>query len=191
MITREEARRIAQEHIGSWRVATKGDSWITLDEWTIEKDWGWVFFYTSRLWHETGDIRYALAGNSPFIVERDSGRLLVLGTAFGVEHYLDLYEKHGDPHFEPSNHIRLAECPPEFDRLAAIKFVRDRSGLGLQAARQIIEDCIAGRRPSVSAADLQEAEQLARDLESLGFTIGRLPRSGEPDGPANAVPPYH
>jgi hypothetical protein len=71
---------------------------IILEGQTIEKPWGWVFFYTSRKWHETGDIRYALAGNAPIIVERLTERLLATGTARATEHYMENYERTGSPH---------------------------------------------------------------------------------------------
>ena len=75
-----------------------GDDLIVLDETTIEKAWGWVFFYTSKLWHETGEIEHAVAGNAPLIVERESGRILTTGTAHPVKHYIENYERCGDPH---------------------------------------------------------------------------------------------
>ncbi len=41
-----------------------------LDGRTRELDFGWLFFYTSKLFRETGDFQYALAGNGPSIVDR-------------------------------------------------------------------------------------------------------------------------
>jgi hypothetical protein len=73
------------------------DTLVVLEEKTIERPWGWVFFYTSRLWHQTGELRYALAGNAPLIVERHSGRILPTGTALPVEQYIANYERTGQP----------------------------------------------------------------------------------------------
>jgi Immunity protein 35 len=98
MITREEARQLVVAHIGRPDWLPPEDDWILVDEATIEKPWGWVFFYTSKLWRETGDIRYAVAGNSPLIVERKGGRILQTGTAYPVEQYIANYERHGNPH---------------------------------------------------------------------------------------------
>lgn len=53
-----------------------------------EHDFGWVYFYNSKEYAETGDFRCALAGNSPLIVDRHEGKLYVTGTAEPVEHYL-------------------------------------------------------------------------------------------------------
>lgn len=47
----------------------------------VEKSYGWVFSYTSKLYAETGDMLHMLAGNGPVIVERGTGKLHTLGTA--------------------------------------------------------------------------------------------------------------
>jgi hypothetical protein len=56
-------------------------------------DWGWVFFYTSERYLKTGDFRYAVAGNAPYIVNRHTGEVRVTGTAYSIEHYIDEYER--------------------------------------------------------------------------------------------------
>jgi Immunity protein 35 len=54
----------------------------------VEQDFGWVYFYDSREFSETGEFLHALAGNAPFIVSRIDGRLYATGTAHPTEHYL-------------------------------------------------------------------------------------------------------
>ncbi|MCX2864186.1 hypothetical protein OOZ63_20365 [Paucibacter sp. PLA-PC-4] len=44
------------------------------------------------MYRDTGDIKYALAGNSPLIVNRRSGEIVATGTARLVEHYIAEYE---------------------------------------------------------------------------------------------------
>ena len=56
-------------------LAGDDDALVILEEKTIERSWGWVFFYTSRLWQQTGELRYALAGNAPVFVEREQTRM--------------------------------------------------------------------------------------------------------------------
>ena len=65
----------------------------TIDECMIERDWGWVFFYTSDRYLKTRDIRYALAGNAPYIVNRHTGEVRVTGTAQPIEYYIAEYER--------------------------------------------------------------------------------------------------
>lgn len=69
-----------------------GDELVIVDENTIEKDYGWVFFYTSRRYVETGDISEMVVGNGPIVVEKADGSITRLGTARPVEHYLREYE---------------------------------------------------------------------------------------------------
>ncbi|WP_444893706.1 YrhB domain-containing protein [Microbulbifer sp. TRSA001] len=65
---------------------------VVLAEETIEKAWGWVFFYQSKTYVETGDFRNMLAGNAPIIVNRDTGQLSYAGTAHDIECYIKEYE---------------------------------------------------------------------------------------------------
>ena len=98
MITQEEAQRLVVEHLGRPDWLPSEDDWIVVEEATIEKPWGWVFFHTSKLWRETGESQYAIAGNAPVLVERESGRIIATGTAYPIEHYIANYECHGNPH---------------------------------------------------------------------------------------------
>lgn len=99
MITRKRARELVSNEVcGFRRELPDDDEIIILDDATIEKPWGWVFFYTSKKWHETNDIRYAVAGNAPIIVERESGRLIITGTAYPIQHYIQNYEQDGSAH---------------------------------------------------------------------------------------------
>jgi hypothetical protein len=58
---------------------------IILDEYTVEKNYGWIFYWTSRLWHETGDFQFAIAGNGPILVSRETGKIYHCGTASPIE----------------------------------------------------------------------------------------------------------
>jgi hypothetical protein len=97
-VTRDQARALVLERVRAFGPLHAGDEYIVVDEATIEKPWGWVFFHTSRKWKETGDICYAVAGNSPILVEKATGRLLTTGTARNVEYYIENYERTGNPH---------------------------------------------------------------------------------------------
>lgn len=54
---------------------------------------GWYFCFQSKEFLETGDLSAQLAGNAPFLIDRDSGELRVLGTAEPLQTYLDDYVK--------------------------------------------------------------------------------------------------
>lgn len=95
MITKDEARARVARTIERHPPATPGDEWIILDGATREFQRGWVFSYTSRLWHETRSFEYAVAGNAPLLVDRETGEVHVTGTAFPVETYIEAYLRTG------------------------------------------------------------------------------------------------
>jgi hypothetical protein len=92
VLTREQARSkvLAELHrfSGDW---TGPMELLIVDERTIERPWGWVFFYTTR-GRRDGDMRYALGGNAPYIVNRFTGEIRVTGTARPIDDYVEQYE---------------------------------------------------------------------------------------------------
>jgi hypothetical protein len=63
-----------------------------MDSETIEKEYGWVFFYQSKEFLKTGNDVYALLGNAPYIVNKYTGELIETGTANPIEDYITEYE---------------------------------------------------------------------------------------------------
>lgn len=71
---------------------------MLVDNLTIIKPYGWVFFYNTRRYAETGDVLYALGGNGPVVVERETGRMSHLGTLHVAEQSIAAFESnHGLP----------------------------------------------------------------------------------------------
>ena len=95
MVDREQARALVAADLAAMPPASPDDAYVVLDEHTIERDWGWVFFYNSQTYRETGDDRYALLGNAPYIVRRSDGALFVTGTAYPIEEYIADFEAGG------------------------------------------------------------------------------------------------
>jgi len=89
------ARSLVQSRIAARSAPSAGDEWILLDECTIERDWGWVVFYGSRRYRETGDIRFSVVGNAPFFVRQEDGATFRAGTARPVEDYIADFEAGG------------------------------------------------------------------------------------------------
>jgi hypothetical protein len=92
MITLDEARDIANEYVSKLE-SEAGKSLRIVDEQTIEKSFGWVFFYNSKDYLETGDFRSMLVGNAPLIVDKNDGSLHETGTAKPVSDYISDYEE--------------------------------------------------------------------------------------------------
>lgn len=71
---------------------------VILSEQTIQRHWGWVFFYNSQRFLNTGNVSDALVGNAPYIVNRRSGEISLTGTTHPIDYYIKQYErelKHG------------------------------------------------------------------------------------------------
>ncbi len=69
-----------------------GTEFVIIDESTIEKSWGWVFFYQNKQFVNNGNIVQQIAGNAPFIVNKFTGKLTKTGTAYDLTQYLQVYE---------------------------------------------------------------------------------------------------
>lgn len=87
MITFEEARAIAQAVINKGSIECQ-----IIDSATNEKPYGWCFHYQSKRFLETRKFSHSLVGNAPILVERETGRAIVLGTSRNTAYYLAAYE---------------------------------------------------------------------------------------------------
>ena len=52
---------------------------------------GWFFCYQSKEYLETGCLSAQLAGNGPFLIDKETGELHVLGTVKPLKEYLECY----------------------------------------------------------------------------------------------------
>ncbi len=90
MIDKRTATEIARRHLAEEYPAED----VVVDESDVlEEDWCWAFFYNTRAFYQTGELRESLVGNGPLIVEKATGALRVAGTAHPVEHYLAEYRE--------------------------------------------------------------------------------------------------
>lgn len=93
MITRTEALARVEERINAFDpYRPEGVRLVVIDELTIEKPWGWIFFYNTEAYLRSGNYRDCLAGNAPYIVNQQTGELVETGTAYDLEYYVDQYE---------------------------------------------------------------------------------------------------
>ena len=91
-LTRDQARKLVEARLASMPALPEGDTLVIRDEATIERPFGWVFCYDSKLYRDTGDFRYAIAGNARFIVNKQSGEVVATGTARPISEYIAEYE---------------------------------------------------------------------------------------------------
>lgn len=92
MLNFETAKKMVEEQINVSYNAD-GDELVELEEETIQKEYGWIFLYTSRRLIETGDLNYMVGGNAPVVVNKRTGKLTFLGTAEPLEEYVRRYEE--------------------------------------------------------------------------------------------------
>jgi hypothetical protein len=91
-MTKSDARKLALSYVKDQEQGS-GLELVLLDDFTLEQNFGWVFFYDSKRHNETASIRDAVAGNAPIVVTRVDGRVHVTGTALPLEHYLEKFNK--------------------------------------------------------------------------------------------------
>lgn len=91
MLTQNEMDIIAEKYLFDLEPKTRIPV-IILHAYTTKKDYGNIYFFDSKMRVETGDDRYAIAGNAPFLVEKATGKIIVFGTARSEEYYIQEYE---------------------------------------------------------------------------------------------------
>lgn len=92
MITKEMALEKVQSFLGI-PAADDKDAIVIMENLTDTFELGWVFFYQSKAFVETGNIYEALGGNAPIIVNKYDGSLYVTGTGHPTEVYIAEYLK--------------------------------------------------------------------------------------------------
>jgi hypothetical protein len=69
-ISMSEAETLANKLVTDLGAACHND-FVLLREETVATEDGWVFFYNSRKFIETGDFSFTLAGNGPIFIRKD------------------------------------------------------------------------------------------------------------------------
>lgn len=94
VLTKEEAKQLVYERINAADpYETNTIELAIIDNETIEKEYGWVFFYQTKEYLKTGDIGDLLLGNAPYIVNKYTGEVVATGTAYPIEDYIAEYEE--------------------------------------------------------------------------------------------------
>ncbi len=93
MIDKATARILVEAELNRLNQGNPDVEFAIMDDRTLEHDFGWVFFWNSKEFVETGEIHYALLGNAPFIVDKEDGTLHVTGTGRPTEEYIREYEE--------------------------------------------------------------------------------------------------
>jgi ribosomal protein L7/L12 len=171
MIDYEHAVLLVQDELARLD-AVEGDAWVVYPEHTIERPFGWMFFWGSDLYAKTHDPAYLVGGNSPFIVDRHTGAVVSTGTARPPEHYIQQYESRGaDP-----NSVEVVGWRVGANKVAAVQALREHSSLGLADAKHTVDIVLDGHPVRVKAKDAKSALDLAAALEGFNFTVASAQR---------------
>jgi hypothetical protein len=68
------------------------DQFVIIDESTIEKTYGWIIFYESKRFLDTGRMSSKLAGNGPVIVNKVDGSVAFFGGSESLSAIIKNYE---------------------------------------------------------------------------------------------------
>ena len=58
---------------------------------TQEHEWGWVVYYNSERFLQTHDVQFALMGNAPFLVNKETGKVASVSSSEQVESHIDAW----------------------------------------------------------------------------------------------------
>ena len=86
-----EAKKLVEQELN--KLSESPGSLVVQEELTLCEDFGWVFFYNSQKYIETGDFKSSLVGNAPIVVLKDDGSIRYTGTAHPVEYYLKAFRR--------------------------------------------------------------------------------------------------
>jgi hypothetical protein len=153
------------------------DELIILDEHTIERSWGWVFFYTTRGWRD-GDFNYAVGGDALYIVNRD-GNMRFAGTGRPVEEYIRDYESELE---RQSGAWELVIHEPADCSLDIAMRIRSALGMSVAALGEV-RHSLPGVVSSGAFADLEPVRQrlIAAGVQAVVRRAGA--QEAEPDAP--------
>lgn len=90
MLTNEEALELVSQELQ--KMSSLEDPFIVNEARTMKRPFGWVFFYNSKRFLKTGEVRYRLAGNGPVIVNKATHEILLCGSDKPVDELIHEYE---------------------------------------------------------------------------------------------------
>lgn len=89
-ISKERALEIARAEIATLKPGTE---FVILSDKTLERTFGWVFFYTTQQYRQTGNPSFAVPGAGPLIVLRADGSTQFLSTSVPPAVAVEEFEK--------------------------------------------------------------------------------------------------
>ena len=165
------ATKIAEEYLSRLNKASELTV-VLAKEKTIEREFGWVFFYGPD------DRSILVAGNAAFIVDRKDGSIHVTGTAFPVEQYLESYARVGRayPFAVPEDVVVIEECKPGISRVSLTELIQSATGNGLAEAKQCADEVLGGKAVTLTFPTATEADEFCEGAKQLSVLTRRETR---------------
>jgi hypothetical protein len=79
ILAKSEALELVSQKLET--MTTPDEPFVIVDSHTFEKPYGWVFFYNTKKFVETGLLQHTLAGNGPVIVNKYDGTIRFFGSS--------------------------------------------------------------------------------------------------------------
>lgn len=89
MLTKQEAANLVQYRL----TKLNQDEELAIAPNIIEKPYGWVFYFNSKKFLESGDASHALYGAGPVIVNKNDGTVNFCGTSTPPSESIAQYER--------------------------------------------------------------------------------------------------
>ncbi len=143
-----------------------------IDSKTEEFPAGWVYYYQSALFLRTRDIEHSLVGNAPLFVPRNGPSPMFISCSRSTSESVDAFSCCGDANAEPRPEVELKGWVKGARKISANKAIRAYSSLGLCAAHDAVEGCLAGRAVKIQTESVVAARELVSKLKEFGFIAG-------------------
>lgn len=163
MVVYEEARRLALQ----WWASEPEH--VVLDEMTIERSWGWMFFVVPKV------DAHLYGGYGPLIVERSSGNVIYTGSGERVETYLERYEATGSPHQQLGREVIVERVESSRDSVVVARHLHHRFGVSLVRAKQGLDSVAEGVPFRIRTTSPAEAVKLCEFIGRQGFVGRQMP----------------
>lgn len=92
MLSKQEAIEIIERKLKSMESENSGNI-IIVDEYTIEAERYFIFYYDSKKYIETDDSSFALLGNVPILIDRVTFKMYYTGATEDITYYERLFER--------------------------------------------------------------------------------------------------
>lgn len=171
MLTKLEAKILAEKTLG---IGTEQEAILCnmesqrlelkiLEEKTIEFEFGWVFFYQSKKYIESGNLLFSLGGNAPLIVDKHKKQIFRTGTAYPIEKYLDDYLI---KHYNGLRGWKVVDSSTVSEKSKWIKILKTSLELTSTEALNFYSE-----RNKKVFPNLEELKLLQKELKRLGVDI--------------------